>query len=230
MGVGVRIRDRDRAGVRRGRDAFDVDTDVDGDGDVPALEERPSGFKHFFMGGVHLFHKHLGKGQAAISVYRSEKDGKTRVMVSSKGELFEYDREKPEELFYQLFSLFKEALSFFETRGGVKIDVSHAKLYPVRLELKVKYDEKQEPRAVAVIKELGRRFPNRRDKSIRIEESVSNPGTFPLASATVVHPEYEDDEWYIKTYRRSSYRPPAKSLEDQPASRSGVCGGNAGTS
>ena len=37
-----------------------------------AFEERPSGFRHFFRGGVHLFYKHLGKGQykAAISVYR----------------------------------------------------------------------------------------------------------------------------------------------------------------
>ena len=192
--------------------------DADVDEDVPAFEERPSGFRHFFRGGVHLFYKHLGGGQykAAISVYRSEKDRKTRILVSSKGEFFEYDREKPEELFHELFSLLKEALSFFETRGGVKIEVSRARLYPVRLELKVKYDERREPRAVAVIRELGRRFPNRRDKSIRIEESVSNPGTFPLASATVVHPEYEDDEWYVKTYRRFGYRSPAKSLEDHP--------------
>ena len=181
-----------------------------------AFEERPSGFRHFFRGGVHLFYKHLGKGQykAAISVYRSQKEGKTRIIVSSKGEFFKYERE--EELFYELFKLLKEALSFFETRSGLRIDVSRAKLYPIRLELKVKYREECEPRAVAVIRELGRRFPNRRDKSIRIEESASNPGTFPLASATVVHPEYEDDEWYIKTYRRFGYRSPAKSLEDHP--------------
>ena len=181
-----------------------------------AFEERPSGFRHFFRGGVHLFYKHLGKGQykAAISVYRSQKEGKTRIIVSSKGEFFKYERA--EELFYELFKLLKEALSFFATRSGLRIDVSRAKLYPIRLELKVKYKEECEPRAVAVIRELGRRFPNRRDKSIRIEESASNPGTFPLASATVVHPEYEDDEWYIKTYRRFGYRSPAKSLEDHP--------------
>ena len=181
-----------------------------------AFEERPSGFRHFFRGGVHLFYKHLGKGQykAAISVYRSQKENKTRIIVSSKGEFFKYERA--EELFYELFKLLKEALSFFETRSGLRIDVSRAKLYPIRLELKVKYREECEPRAVAVIRELGRRFPNRRDKSIRIEESASNPGTFPLASATVVHPEYEDDEWYIKTYRRFGYRSPAKSLEDHP--------------
>lgn len=181
-----------------------------------AFEERPSGFRHFFRGGVHLFYKHLGKGQykAAISVYRSQKENKTRIIVSSKGEFFKYERA--EELFYELFKLLKEALSFFATRSGLRIDVSRAKLYPIRLELKVKYREECEPRAVAVIRELGRRFPNRRDKSIRIEESASNPGTFPLASATVVHPEYEDDEWYIKTYRRFGYRSPAKSLEDHP--------------
>ena len=121
-----------------------------------AFEERPSGFRHFFRGGVHLFYKHLGKGQykAAISVYRSQKEGKTRIIVSSKGEFFKYERA--EELFYELFKLLKEALSFFATRSGLRIDVSRAKLYPIRLELKVKYKEESEPRAVAVISPVKR--------------------------------------------------------------------------
>ncbi|RLI85771.1 MAG: hypothetical protein DRO98_06445 [Archaeoglobales archaeon] len=121
-----------------------------------AFEERPSGFRHFFRGGVHLFYKHLGKSQykAAISVYRPRKEGKTRIIVSSKGEFFKYERA--EELFYELFKLLKEALSFFATRSGLRIDVSRAKLYPIRLELKVKYKEESEPRAVAVISPVKR--------------------------------------------------------------------------
>mgnify|MGYP000406754234 CR=1 FL=1 len=187
---------------------------------IVRLREKDGEFRHVVGNAVHLFYGRLPDGhyKAAVSVYKNEREKVTRVVVHSKGEFYDYDPDRPETVFEALFKSLKRFFGFFETRSGVRIDVSRARLYPVWIEQKVRYAERRELDVVRLIRNLGFRYPNHRSppKSIRTEEHPSYPGTFYLAGAILVHDAYEDVEIYVKSYRIKGYRSPARRLEDHP--------------
>jgi len=184
---------------------------------VVKLKERDGCFV-YQDNGIQFFYGRLGNGfyRASITVYRNESESVTRLVVQTKGEYLSYDAERPETVFYAVWQLVEEFLKRFETHRGQRIDASRGKLFPVRLELKLRYHERAELRVTRLIRLLGLKFPNRRRKNIRVEESCLYPGTFPLANATIVHPFWDDQEWYIKSYRVENYKAPASKLNDHP--------------
>jgi len=185
---------------------------------VVVLKASDEKFRYITGNGMHFFYGRLPDGyyKFAISVYRNDKENVTRIVVHSKGEYLEYDKEEPYTVFFAMFNEISQFLRFFETHKGEKIDVSRAKLYPRWIELKIRYHERKELNVVRLIRHLGLKFPNHEDKPIRFEESPSKPATFHLVKANVVHPFWEDQRFYIKTYRIKGYNSPAKRLEDHP--------------
>ncbi|MHC1635467.1 MAG: hypothetical protein ACXQTS_02435, partial [Candidatus Methanospirareceae archaeon] len=183
-------------------------------------EGKISGYKYIIGNGVYFFFGRLPDGyyKVAISVYANDRENVTRCIVHSKGHYYDYDRDRPEEVFYLLFKFLEAFFAFFETKNGVKIDISRAKLSPFWIEQKIRYNEAKELNVARLIRNLGLKYPNHRNppKSIRIEEHPSQPGTFYLVNATIVHPFYEDMEFYIKSYRTKGYKSPALELEDHP--------------
>jgi len=177
-----------------------------------------TGFRYIIGNGIHFFYGKLPDGyyKFAISVYRNDRENKTRMVVHSKGKYLEYDREEPHTVFFAMFNEVAKFIRFFETHKGEKIDVSRAKLYPRWIELKIRYHERRELNIVRLIRHLGLKYPNHEGRSIRIEENPSKPATFYLVSANIVHPFWEDQRFYVKSYRIKDYEVPAKRLEDHP--------------
>lgn len=178
-------------------------------------------FKYIIGNGIHFFFGKLSNGyyKVAISVYANEREGVTRCIVHSKGHYYDYDRDRPETVFFRLFDYLRGFFSHFETHRGLRIDLSRAKLSPFWIEQKIRYVETKELNIVRLIRNLGLKYPNHRSppKSIRIEEHPSQPGTFYLCGAIIVHPFWEDMEVYLKSYRKKGYKTPALELEDHPA-------------
>jgi len=181
-------------------------------------EGKITGFRYIIGNGIHFFYGRLPDGyyKFAISVYRNDRENVTRIVVHSKGKYLEYDKEEPYTVFFAMFNEISQFLRFFTTHKGEKIDVSRAKLYPRWIELKIRYHERKELNVVRLIRHLGLKFPNHEDQSIRLEENPSKPATFYLAKANIVHPFWEDQRFYIKSYRIKGYEHPAKRLEDHP--------------
>jgi len=181
-------------------------------------EGRITRFKYMIGNGIHFFYGRLPDGhyKCAISVYKNDRENVTRIVVHSKGKYYEYNKDEPWTVFFALFNEISRFLRFFTTHKGEKIDISRAKLYPRWLELKIRYHERKELNVVRLIRHLGLKFPNHEEHSIRLEENPSKPGTFYLAAAIIIHPFWEDQRFYLKSYRIKGYNSPAIDLQDHP--------------